>query len=375
VFTTELNNYYTTDAWIVAEAFIFDESSGTHILFTMMNVVVTVNVYTFIALATLLIVVIPSSTDHVMGWTATTRTRTLQQRSSTNIRNTVSCFQSSSTTTIDADNNINNYNDNNQGETTKESIVHDEEIAVVVNSRRNFLAVVALGVTSGIVVSDFGVRGVGEGGEGGVVCSPPPAYAAYIDPTIDTPVITKRVWLDIEATGNGSGKGIGSFSGRIVIGLFGQVTPKIVDNFVSLCEMNAYGGTSFYRVISDFSIQGGAIGDPTGRSGKTAADLSSNNNGNGNDTTTAALFPDNYNIRHTKKGLVSMVSGPGGTVDSRFFINVNDNGGWGDDRYAAIGIVEGDESIELIRKIELVKVKPPTNKPVDPIMIVRSGVL
>jgi cyclophilin family peptidyl-prolyl cis-trans isomerase len=215
------------------------------------------------------------------------------------------------------------------------------------------------------------------------IARPSPVYASYIDPKQDAPVVTKRVYLDIEATGNGSGKGLGSFSGRITIGLFGDVVPKLAENFETLCKANAYAGATFYRVVSDFSIQGGAIGDPTGRSGRTAADFNSSSNDSriGDEdgataaTTATALLPDNYNLMHTMTGLVSMVNGSGGAVDSRFFINVNDNGGWGDDRYAVFGIIEGDESFDLIKKIERVKVKPPTNKPIDAIMIVKSGVL
>jgi len=209
-----------------------------------------------------------------------------------------------------------------------------------------------------------------------IMSTPRPAGASYVDPKQDAPSITERVYLDVESTGNGSGKGLGSFKGRITIGLFGDVTPKLVDNFVSLCQSNAYAGTTFYRVLSDMSIQGGAIGDPTGRSGKSAATLvatKDDDDSNTNDAT--ALFPDNYNIQHTMTGLVSMVNGAGGTIDSRFFINVNDNGGWGDDRYAAFGILEGDESFDIMRKIERVKVKPPSNKPADEIMIVKSGVV
>mmetsp|Transcript_56980 Transcript_56980/g.138813 ORF Transcript_56980/g.138813 Transcript_56980/m.138813 type:complete len:334 (+) Transcript_56980:212-1213(+) len=209
-----------------------------------------------------------------------------------------------------------------------------------------------------------------------IMSTPRPAGASYVDPKQDAPSITERVYLDVESTGNGSGKGLGSFKGRITIGLFGDVTPKLVDNFVSLCQSNAYAGTTFYRVLSDMSIQGGAIGDPTGRSGKSAATLvATKDDDNNSNIDATALFPDNYNIQHTMTGLVSMVNGAGGTVDSRFFINVNDNGGWGDDRYAAFGILEGDESFDIMRKIERVKVKPPSNKPADEIMIVKSGVV
>ena len=61
-----------------------------------------------------------------------------------------------------------------------------------------------------------------------------------------------------------------------------------------------------------------------------------------------------------------------GGMDSRFFINCNDDAGWADDRYAAFGIVE---SMDLVKKIEKVEVKRPANTPVVDVKIVASGVV
>ena len=159
-----------------------------------------------------------------------------------------------------------------------------------------------------------------------------------------------------------------------------------------------YAGTTFYRVISDVTVQGGAIDG--GKSGKTGKS-SSLHDGN-------PFEPDNYDLKHSTLGLVSMVRGVGGSVDSRFFINTapgefiyqdcsilfQDNhsktslpispllfrfffqkdAGWADDRYAAFGIVE--EGMDFISaKMNKVKVQPPSNTPIDPIRIVKSGVL
>ena len=179
---------------------------------------------------------------------------------------------------------------------------------------------------------------------------PNPSLAAYMDPS--NVKITKRVFLDVQI-GNAPPR-------RLVIGLFGDVTPRLVENFETLCRQNDYAGTTFYRVLSNYSIQGGAIGDESGKSGKSAFQES-------------LLEPDNFHIRHNQAGLVSMVRGVGGSVDSRFFITSLDDAAWADDRYAAFGIVE--EGMNLVHDIEKVDVKPPQNAPKVPVHIVASGVL
>ena len=182
---------------------------------------------------------------------------------------------------------------------------------------------------------------------------------ATIDPSIDLPKITNKVYLDIK---------FGQYkTKRLVIGLFGDVMPNTVANFLSLCtnngsdDGNSYAGTTFYRVISDMTIQGGAIGSSSGKS-----------------SSSPTLQPDNYSIRHTKAGLVSAVRNKDGSIDSRFFINTEQDAGWADDRYACFGIVlndEGSAGMDLVKKISKVDVKTPQNSPKDPVMIVGCGVL
>lgn len=185
--------------------------------------------------------------------------------------------------------------------------------------------------------------------------NPATSLASYIDPIIDPPKVTKRVYLDVEFGPNDNQKG------RLVIGLFGDLMPKTAENFEKLCSSNAYAGTNFYRVISDLSIQGGAVGDSTGKTGKSSFEGG------------RPFEPDNFNLKHTQAGLVSMVRGIGGSVDSRFFVNIKDEAGWADDRYAAFGIVE--EGMDLVTTIEKVPVLPPKNSPVKEVKIVASGVV
>lgn len=69
------------------------------------------------------------------------------------------------------------------------------------------------------------------------------------------PQVTEKVFFDVTL----GGKPLG----RMVIGLFGDVCPKTVKNFVELAvgtgenKSMHYRGSSFHRVIKNFMIQGG----------------------------------------------------------------------------------------------------------------------
>ena len=66
-------------------------------------------------------------------------------------------------------------------------------------------------------------------------------------------------------------------------------------------------------------------------------------------------------------------SSASGGADSRFFIQVDDNAGWADDRYAAFGQVL--EGLDLVDALAKVPVQPPKNNPKQPVTIVGCGVL
>ncbi|RXG56546.1 Peptidyl-prolyl cis-trans isomerase E [Armadillidium vulgare] len=179
----------------------------------------------------------------------------------------------------------------------------------------------------------------------------PMESASESEPKEKKQKVNPQVYMDIKVGKN--------LLGRLVIQLRSDVVPKTAENFRCLCTHEkgyGYQGSTFHRIIPGFMCQGGDF---------------TNNDGTGGRSIYGKKFEDeNFKLKHTGPGTLSMANSGPNTNGSQFFITTEFTK-WLDNKHVVFGqLVSG---LDVLRKMEKYGTK--SGKPTEKIIIGNCGEL